>query len=88
MLAKAKNRPERRKTLAMITAMLLSGSPSLAQAQDTDSLVASGLGYTPQQQEVLYDLFDVKEASHCTGKTAPMRRGVGLINSRTQWKVV
>jgi len=68
MLAKAKNRPERRKTLAMITAMLLSGSPSLAQAQDTDSLVASGLGYTPQQQEVLYDLVEAKEASQCTGK--------------------
>jgi hypothetical protein len=31
-------------------------------------LVASGLGYTPQQKEVVYDLVEAKEASQCTGK--------------------
>jgi thiol-disulfide isomerase/thioredoxin len=68
MLAKAKNRAERTKYLAIFAAMLVSASPRLAQAQDTDSLVASGLGYTPQQKEVVYDLVEAKEASQCTGK--------------------
>ena len=38
------------------------------QAQDTDALVATGLGYSPRQKDVDYDRVDTKDASKCTGK--------------------
>lgn len=52
-----------------MTVALLASQPSQKlAAQDTEALVATGLGYAPQQQVVIYDLVEAKDASKCTGK--------------------
>jgi thiol-disulfide isomerase/thioredoxin len=54
--------------LTVLAAMLASQASGVCQAQDTEALVATGLGYTPQQQGVIYDLVEPKDATKCTGK--------------------
>jgi thiol-disulfide isomerase/thioredoxin len=68
MLANRNQRAKRQRFLAAIAMMLAGHSAVSANAQDTETLVATGLGYTPQQQNVVYDQVDPKDAAKCTGK--------------------
>jgi len=68
MLANSNKNARRAKFLAILATLLACQSNQWVKAQDTEALVATGLGYTPQQQGVTYDLVDAKDASKCTGK--------------------
>jgi hypothetical protein len=54
--------------MAIMAAALASNTATKVVAQDTEAMVATGLGYAPQQQNVQYDQVDAKDASKCTGK--------------------
>jgi hypothetical protein len=68
MLANRNKSAKRQRFLAVLAMMVTGQTLATARAQDTESLVATGLGYTPQQQSVVYDKVDPNEASKCTGK--------------------
>ena len=68
MLSKTNKRVRKAYFLTVLGAMLASHTATGGFAQDTATLVATGLGYTPQQQSVIYDLVEPSDASKCTGK--------------------
>jgi len=68
MLGNRNKRVRRSRYLAMIALLVVSQPSTRLDAQDTEALVATGLGYAPQQQGVGYDLVEPKDASKCTGK--------------------
>ncbi|MEI6524827.1 MAG: redoxin family protein [Planctomycetota bacterium] len=68
MLANRNKRAVQVRWMAIMAAALASNTATKAVAQDTEAMVATGLGYAPQQQNVQYDQVDAKDASKCTGK--------------------